>query len=45
MRTIRLIIVHCSATPNGRPHNAADIDRWHKERGFDRIGSSGAENA
>lgn len=38
MRKIDLIVVHCSATPAGRPHTAADIDRWHRERGFDGIG-------
>lgn len=35
---VRYIVIHCSDTPNGRPHNAADIDRWHKERGWDGIG-------
>lgn len=35
---VRYIVVHCSDTPNGRPHNAADIDRWHKERGWAGIG-------
>lgn len=24
-------ILHCSATPEGRPHTAADIRRWHVE--------------
>ena len=33
-----MIIVHCSDTPNGRQHTAADIHRWHQERGFDGIG-------
>lgn len=32
------IIIHCSATPNGRHHTAEDIHRWHKERGWDGIG-------
>ena len=35
---IEKIIIHCSATPNGRYHNAEDIHRWHKERGWDGIG-------
>lgn len=35
-RPISRIILHCAATPNGRPHSAADIDRWHAERGFAR---------
>ena len=32
------IIIHCSATPKGVDYNAADIDRWHKKRGFRKIG-------
>lgn len=38
MRNINLIIVHCSATPEGRNVAVADFDRWHRERGFDGIG-------
>lgn len=30
------LIIHCSATPNGKPFTAADIDSWHKLRGFTR---------
>lgn len=26
---VRYIVVHCSDTPNGRHHDAADIRRWH----------------
>jgi len=33
MRPINRIIIHCTATPEGRHHTAADIDRWHRERG------------
>jgi len=29
MRNIDKIIIHCSATPEGRPHTAADIRGWH----------------
>lgn len=32
------IIIHCSATPNGRETSAADIHRWHLENGWDGIG-------
>lgn len=32
------IIIHCSATPEGRNVTTAQIDRWHKERGFKKIG-------
>lgn len=38
MRKITEIIVHCSATAAGRDFGAADIDRWHKARGFKGIG-------
>jgi N-acetylmuramoyl-L-alanine amidase len=38
MRDIDRIIIHCAATPNGRYHTAADIDQWHKERGWTGIG-------
>lgn len=38
MRTITEIIVHCSATPEGRPHTVGDIRAWHKQRGFKDIG-------
>lgn len=38
MRKIDEIIVHCSATPRGRRVTAAEIDRWHRERGFKKIG-------
>lgn len=37
-RTIKEIIVHCTATPAGRPVSVAEIDRWHRQRGFDCIG-------
>ena len=38
MRKIDEIIVHCAATPEGKDYTVAQIDRWHKERGFDCIG-------
>lgn len=31
--SINTVIIHCSASPNGRPNTAADIEAWHKERG------------
>ena len=37
-RAIDTIIVHCSATPAGRDNSAADIRRWHRQRGFSDIG-------
>ena len=38
MRQINYIIIHCSATKAGRDFHAKDIDKWHRERGFDEIG-------
>lgn len=38
MRWINKIIVHCTATESGKNFHASDIDRWHRERGFSRIG-------
>lgn len=38
MRKITDIIVHCSATPEGKSFTVADIDRWHRQRGFASIG-------
>ena len=38
MRKIDLIIIHCSATAEGKDFRAADIDRWHRQQGFRSIG-------
>lgn len=38
MRTINEIIVHCSATPEGKDFTVEDIDRWHRARGWAGIG-------
>lgn len=37
-RTISEIIVHCSATPEGKDFTVKDIDLWHRQRGFAGIG-------
>lgn len=37
-RYIDKIIVHCSATPEGRDVSASTIDDWHKQRGWSGIG-------
>lgn len=37
-RVINLIVVHCTATMAGRDVTAADVDRWHQQRGFRCIG-------
>lgn len=38
MRKIDKIILHCTATPEGREVTVADVTAWHKERGFRAIG-------
>lgn len=38
MRTIKEIIIHCTATPEGRVTTVADVTAWHKQRGFTTIG-------
>ena len=35
-RIINAIVIHCAATPNGKPFTIADIDAMHKVRGFKR---------
>jgi len=37
-RKIDKIVIHCSATPEGRSVSVADIDKWHRQRGFNGIG-------
>lgn len=37
-RKIDSIILHCSATQEGKHYTVDDITRWHKERGFTTIG-------
>jgi len=37
-RQIDLLVVHCSATRPSLDVHAVDIDRWHKARGWRRIG-------
>ena len=38
MRRIDKIILHCTATIEGKDYRAKDIDRWHKARGWKGIG-------
>ncbi|MDR0833857.1 MAG: N-acetylmuramoyl-L-alanine amidase [Candidatus Symbiothrix sp.] len=38
MRKINEIIVHCTATPEGRNVTVAEVDKWHRARGFNGIG-------
>jgi len=32
------VIIHCSATPNGRDFDVEDIRRWHLDRGWRDVG-------
>ena len=38
MRKIDKILVHCAATPEGKDFTVEDIDKWHRARGFKKIG-------
>lgn len=38
MRSIKNIILHCSATAEGKHFTVEQIDRWHRQRGFRCIG-------
>ena len=38
MRSISEIIVHCTATPDGRDVRVPQIRQWHLKRGFKDIG-------
>lgn len=38
MRTITEIIIHCTATAEGRDYTVADIDQWHRQKGWNGIG-------
>lgn len=38
MRRITEIILHCAATPEGRDYTVAQIDQWHRARGFRGVG-------
>lgn len=44
MRDINLVVLHCADTPDDSPHHftVADIDSWHKQRGFFREPSARA---
>ena len=38
MNKPKFLVIHCSATPEGKDYTVEDIDRWHKQRGFKKIG-------
>lgn len=37
-KNIDTIIIHCTDTPFGRDVSAKDVDAWHRQRGFEKIG-------
>lgn len=37
-RSISTIILHCSATPEGKDYSVSTIKQWHLQRGFGDIG-------
>jgi N-acetylmuramoyl-L-alanine amidase len=37
-RKVTHIVVHCTATPEGREHTAKDVRSWHKKKGWRDIG-------
>ena len=38
MRTVTLLIVHCSAVRPGQQSSAREIDLWHRGKGYKSIG-------
>lgn len=38
MRAIKRIIIHCSATPEGKDYTVDTIRKWHKQKGYSDIG-------
>lgn len=38
MRSITLIVIHCSAVRPGQQSSLEDIDRWHRARGWKSCG-------
>jgi len=38
MRAIKKIIIHCTATPEGRAVTVQDVTAWHQARGYFTIG-------
>ena len=37
-RTVRQLVVHCSATKPSADIGVTEIDRWHRQRGFNKVG-------
>lgn len=37
-RMMNTIVIHCSATKEGKDYSAEDIKKWHLQRGFNDVG-------
>ena len=37
-KSTKEIILHCSATPEGKDYSVETIDKWHKGKGWSCIG-------
>lgn len=38
LQQVNYIVIHCTDTPAGRSVTVADVDSWHRGRGFECIG-------
>jgi N-acetylmuramoyl-L-alanine amidase len=38
VREITEVIVHCAATPEGKPFTVDDVRRWHRQKGWTDVG-------
>jgi N-acetylmuramoyl-L-alanine amidase len=38
VREITEVIVHCAATPEGKPFTVDDVRRWHRQQGWTDVG-------
>lgn len=45
LSSIQSIVIHCTATPNGKHFSAEQIDQWHHARGFERDMSIAPDHA
>ena len=43
MRKLTRLVIHCSATPNGRHHTVEDIDLWHRANKWFRNSAAAKE--
>jgi len=38
LKDVRYIVIHCSATPPDMDIGVAEIDRWHRQKGYFKVG-------